>query len=115
MARWSLTSANKSVVLAVATDASAGTLSGALNEFAVNGTWTPGVANQNAAAFNLGGVDDLKANFVAAVGLIVGSTDAPTQINIWITESSSSTGSVKTYSAVLSPSQTSRRTRRVKR
>jgi hypothetical protein len=110
-----MSSADRSVVRTLAADPKAGTLSGPLNEFAVAGTWAPGVANQNAPAFNLSGADDLKVTFVAAVGVISGSTDAPTGISIWITESSSSTGSVKAYNAVLSPTPTTRKTRRAKR
>ena len=104
MPRWSLASHIPSVTLAVAVDTGAGTLTCALNQFAVSGTWTTGVTGQNAAAFNLRGADDLKAvTYVAGVDVVEGSIEAPTQIAIWFSESSAGTGDMASYQAVLKP------------
>jgi hypothetical protein len=102
MTTWNFGSTSPPVMLAVSADG--GTFAGAFNQFAVSGTFTPAGPGQPCGALALHGGDDLVARtFVAAAGVLYGPGAAPTQIVLWVTESSGGTGTLNGYQATLTP------------
>jgi len=109
MAQWKLASANPLLTLDVSAGddgALSGTFATALGTYPVSGSWAASgsLPGRNASAFSFSGaVGDPAPTFVAAVGIMIGPGPSPTQINLRMSESASTNGSLTKSTATLLP------------
>ena len=107
---WNLASPDFNVALSVYVDSDKAALNGTLTfhgtMYAVSGPWAAsGVDGRLASAFSVwGSTQSGSPDFIAATGIMTGPGDAPTQIDIRVSMSSSIDGSRDSYSGVLVPS-----------
>jgi hypothetical protein len=109
MSTWKLATPDK--ILAMSLDASDnGPMKGTLTydgvSFPVNGGWVASgsVSGRNFSAFALYGSNQVAApDWISAAGIMTGPGNRPTQIDIQVDISSSPSGRLSHYSAILLP------------
>jgi hypothetical protein len=109
VAQWILASANPPLTLNVSAGdegALSGTFVTALGSYPVSGSWAASgsLPGRNASAFSFSGAAGGSATtFIAVVGIMIGPGPSPTQINLRVSESASTDGSLTESTASLLP------------
>jgi hypothetical protein len=109
VAQWKLASASPPLTLNVSAGdggALSGTFTTALGSYPVSGSWAASgsLPGRNASAFSFSGAAGGSATtFIAVVGIMIGPGPSPTQINLRVSESASTDGSLTESTATLLP------------
>jgi hypothetical protein len=109
VAQWKLASTSPPLTLNVSAGdegALSGTFTTALGSYPVAGSWAASgsLPGRNASAFSFSGAAGGSATtFIAAVGIMIGPGPSPTRIDLHVSESASTDGSLTESTATLLP------------